>query len=82
MHTQNIGETAGTVWKALGAKGRVALATLPKLVDRDGALVQQAVGWLAREHKVEFEKDGRSLYVKLTPHEAEAFRRHGNGLGK
>jgi hypothetical protein len=82
MHAKTIGETAGTVWKALGAKGRVALTTLPKLVDLDGALVQQAVGWLAREHKVEFEKEGRALYVKLTASEAEAFKRHGNGHGK
>jgi hypothetical protein len=76
MHTKTIGDTAGAVWKLLGAKGRVALTTLPKLLDRDGALVQQGVGWLAREHKVEFEKEGRALYVKLTSHEADVFKKH------
>jgi hypothetical protein len=75
MYQDAIGETAGTVWKTLGARGRVALTTLPKLLDRDSALVQQAVGWLARERKVEFEKEGRALYVRLTPAEAEVYRR-------
>ncbi|HXG63266.1 MAG TPA: winged helix-turn-helix domain-containing protein [Planctomycetota bacterium] len=79
MHLHAIGETAGTVWKTLGARGRVALTTLPKLVDRDGALVQQAVGWLAREQKIEFEREGRALYVRLTRAEAEAYRRQ-NGI--
>ena len=76
MHQKTIGETAGAVWKILGAKGRVALTTLPKLLDQDSMVVQQGVGWLAREHKVEFEKDGRALYVKLTSHEADVYRKH------
>jgi hypothetical protein len=49
---------------------------LPKLLDEDGSLVQQGVGWLAREHKVEFEKEGRALYVKLTSHEADVYKKH------
>ena len=76
MHKKVIGEAAGAVWKLLGSKGRVALTTLPKLLDQDNMIVQQGVGWLAREHKVEFEKEGRALYVKLTPHEADVFRKH------
>ena len=76
MYVKSIGEAAGAVWKLLGSKGRVALTTLPKLLDQDNAVVQQGVGWLAREHKVEFEKEGRALYVKLTPHEADVFRKH------
>jgi len=76
MYVKAIGDAAGAVWKLLGSKGRVALTTLPKLLDQDGALVQQGVGWLAREHKVEFEKDGRALYVKLTSHEADVYKHH------
>ena len=48
MYVKAIGDAAGEVWKVLGAKGRVALTTLPKLLDHDGTLVQQGVGWLAR----------------------------------
>lgn len=76
MHVKAIGDAAGAVWKTLGNQGKVALTTLPKILDQDGALVQQAVGWLAREHKIEFEKQGRALYVKLTAHEADVFRKH------
>lgn len=77
MHNKLIGETAGVVWKALGAKGRTALTALPKLVDLDAAVVQQAVGWLAREHKVEFETQGKAVYVKLTAEEADVFKMDG-----
>jgi hypothetical protein len=76
MQTSAIGDMAGLVWKTLGAKGKVALTTLPKILDRDAALVQQAVGWLAREQKVEFVKEGRALYVRLNAHETESYRRH------
>lgn len=76
MNAKAIGEAAGEVWKVLGAKGRVALTTLPKLLDQDGVLVQQGIGWLAREHKIEFEKEGRALYVKLTSHEADVYKKH------
>lgn len=76
MHKKVIGEAAGAVWKILGAKGRIALTTLPKLLDQDNMIVQQGVGWLAREQKVEFEKEGRALYVKLTPHEADVYKKH------
>lgn len=83
MNKDVIGEAAGKVWKVLGAKDKIALTTLPKVLDEDGALVNQAVGWLAREGKIEFEKQGRAVYVKLTAHEAAAFKRHdGNGHGK
>jgi hypothetical protein len=76
MHSKAIGEAAGAVWKILGAKGRIALTTLPKLLDRDNMVVQQGVGWLAREQKVEFEKEGRALYVKLTAQEADVYKKH------
>jgi hypothetical protein len=76
MLVKEIGDLAGQVWKTLGARKRVALSTLPKLMERDGILVQQAVGWLARENKVEFEKQGRAVYVKLSAHEAEVYHRH------
>jgi hypothetical protein len=76
MLVKEIGDLAGQVWKTLGARKRVALSTLPKLMDRDGILVQQAIGWLAREAKVEFEKEGRAVYVKLSAHEAEVYHRH------
>lgn len=82
MNKSVIGEAAGKVWKALGAKGKVALTTLPKVVEEDGALVNQAIGWLAREGKIDFEKDGRAVYVKLVPHETEVFKKHAPAVAK
>jgi hypothetical protein len=80
MQNNVIGDMAGKVWKVLGAKDKIALTTLPKVLEEDGALVNQAVGWLAREGKIAFEKQGRAVYVKLTEHEAAAFKHHaGNG---
>jgi len=76
MHAKSIGETAGAVWKALGAKGKLAVATLPKLLEQEASLVQQGVGWLAREHKVEFEGQGAKVLVKLTAHEADVYKKH------
>ena len=81
MDLKTIGDLAGKVWKTLGQKDKVALTTLPKLLEEDGALVNQAVGWLAREDKIDFEKQGRAVYVKLKPHETEHYKR-SNGHGK
>lgn len=76
MQVDAIGEAAGRVWKALGSKDRVAVGTLTKSLKAESALVQLALGWLARENKVELKREGRNLYVSLTLPEREAFRRH------
>lgn len=81
MNQDIIGAAAGKVWKLLGAKDKVALGTLPKLVDEDGAVATLALGWLARENKVRFEKEGKSVFVRLSPEEVTAFKRL-NGSSK
>ncbi len=60
-----IGETAGTVWRALSENGPLSLA---KLVDRVGGnrdVVMQAVGWLAREGKIDISETKRGRVVSL-----------------
>ena len=62
---QQIGETAGTVWHVLNDSGPLSLA---KLVDRIGGnrdVVMQAVGWLAREGKIEISESKRGRIVSL-----------------
>lgn len=62
---QQIGETAGAVWHALCNNGPLSFA---KLVERVGAnrdIVMQAVGWLAREGKVEIDETKRGKVVAL-----------------
>lgn len=59
-----IGEAAGQIWKTLAAKGPLSLTKLLKesTIPRDLAL--QAVGWLAREDKLQFE-EGRVRTIGL-----------------
>jgi hypothetical protein len=59
-----IGETAGSVWRTLAAKGPQSYAQLVKATGAPRDAVMQAVGWLAREDKLEFE-EGRTLKVGL-----------------
>ncbi|HIY89369.1 MAG TPA: winged helix-turn-helix domain-containing protein [Candidatus Bacteroides pullicola] len=69
MNVQNIGENAGIVWRQLASEHRkwqydeVKAAT--GLADRD---LNAAIGWLAREGKVEIEesKVGRKTIIYLT----------------
>ena len=64
---EQIGNTAGAIWKVLNERGRVALSQLPKAVKQRDAVAYQAVGWLARENKVEYETKGKTTYVILSP---------------
>ena len=60
-----IGENAGLVWNALsdGSKKNVKeLKKATKLTDKD---LYAALGWLAREAKLELEEDGAEVLVKL-----------------
>ncbi len=60
-----VGETAGRVWQALSSDGPQTLSQLKKKLNGTGELVSFALGWLAREDKVEIVQEKRSLRVKL-----------------
>jgi len=60
-----IGQTAGLVWQTLADNGAQTLATLKKSVDAPSDLVLLAVGWLAREDKLDFETAGRTTTISL-----------------
>ena len=59
-----IGVAAGKVWEALKGSDGLSLAQLKKKVGGSSDLLNQAVGWLAREGKIVMEKKGNA--VKLT----------------
>ena len=63
--TAQIGETAGVVWHTLEKGGPMTLAQLAKKVKAPRDLVMQAVGWLAREGKVEIDESKRTRSVSL-----------------
>jgi len=70
-----IGETAGQVYKVLGANNsKVTLNDLTAKVRADTNIVQQAIGWLAREGKIELTQQGKRTYISLTPNELNNYQ--------
>jgi hypothetical protein len=60
-----IGETAGQIWHALDESGSLSLAKLVKTIDAPRDTVMQAIGWLAREDKLEIEETSRGRVISL-----------------
>jgi hypothetical protein len=63
--TNLIGETAGKVWKFLDQKGEVTLNQMKKGIKADPNLILQAIGWLAREDKLQIGKKDRYFVYSL-----------------
>ena len=69
-----IGEIAGKVWKTLGESEHVNLLKLPMILKEKGEIVYQALGWLAREDKINYlSKEGKT-FVSLSYDEREIFK--------
>ena len=60
-----IGEAAGKVWQALHAGGPLSRPKVAKATGLSAELVNQAVGWLAREGKLVVEKKKKSEFLGL-----------------
>jgi hypothetical protein len=60
-----LGEAAGDVWRLLNQGGPQSLSQLKKKLNGSGELLGFAVGWLAREDKLEIFKEKRSILVRL-----------------
>ncbi len=65
MLTERIGETAGRIWRTLDEEGKLRVSTLKRQVGAPDAIVYMALGWLAREDKLEVEPQGRTYVVRL-----------------
>lgn len=63
---ERIGQTAGAIWRLLDAEGPLAITRLVKEVDAPRDVVMQAIGWLAREDKIEIDEESRSKIVSLS----------------
>ena len=63
--TTEIGHVAGDVWGLLVRDGTLTVAAIKKSIDAPGDVVLAAIGWLAREDKLEFLTQGRSVKVSL-----------------
>lgn len=60
-----IGHTAGVIWKVLAESGPLSMARLVKAVGKPRDTVMQALGWLAREDKIQIEEEKRTRIVSL-----------------
>lgn len=65
MDENTIGETAGRVWDYLHANEKATLASVEKAAKAPRSTVHMAVGWLAREGKLQFHEEGRTLRLSL-----------------
>jgi hypothetical protein len=72
---RKIGEVAGRVWKILGEKEAVDISKLPQILQSKGEIVYQALGWLAREDKIDFLKKEGKTFVSLSHGEREIFKK-------
>jgi len=61
----SIGDVAGIVWRVLSDNGPMTVAKLVKAVGEPRDAVMQAIGWLARENKIELAEEGHSRVVSL-----------------
>jgi hypothetical protein len=70
-----IGEMAGRLWRILGEREEVAVSNLPRILKEKGEIVYQALGWLAKEDKIEFRKKEGKIHVSLSHEEQEIFKK-------
>ena len=56
---ERIGNTAGDVWHLLSEKDEMTVTAILKEVDESQSIAYMAMGWLAREGKLEFIEDGK-----------------------
>jgi hypothetical protein len=62
---EQVGDAAGEVWRLLNQAGPQTLAQLKKKLNGSGELLGFAVGWLAREDKLEILKEKRTIVLRL-----------------
>ena len=60
-----VGETAGKVWQTLSSEGPLTVAQLKKKLNGTGELVHLALGWLAREDKIDILQEKKTVRVSL-----------------
>ena len=60
-----IGKTAGDIWHLLKSQGEVSVSSVIKALNTTQSTAYMALGWLAREDKLEFVKKNRGMAVRL-----------------
>lgn len=67
MNVEKIGCAAGLVWNALNEADVLGVKQLKKITKLKDKEIYAAIGWLARENKVNIEEseDGKELLISL-----------------
>jgi hypothetical protein len=60
-----IGHAAGQVWALLNSGKPRTVAEIKKALNEPGDVVTAAIGWLAREDKLEFDTSGKTVKIGL-----------------
>ena len=66
-------EAAGKTWRYLGQNGQTNVAQLGRAIKEKDEVVLQALGWLAREDKINYSIKNRRTFVSLVEQELRAF---------
>ena len=66
-------EAAGKTWRFLGQNGQTSVSQLPKSLKEKDEVVLQALGWLAREDKIDYTVKNRRTFVSLVEAELRSF---------
>lgn len=61
-----IGETAGKIWDMLKASGEMNITAVIKKAGVESSLAYQALGWLAREDKIEYKMEKGKTFIRLS----------------
>lgn len=65
MNYSNIGENAGTVWRTLHGNNKQSWEELVKSTGLNPLDLSCAIGWLARENKINFSKQAGIIYFEV-----------------
>jgi len=60
-----VGETAGKIWHLLNDEGPQSFPEIKKKLDGSSELLSFALGWLAREDKVDLTQEKKTVKVAL-----------------
>jgi hypothetical protein len=60
-----IGETAGKVYQILEKNGELTIAKLKTATKATDFLLSAAIGWLARENKIQIAQKGKFIKISL-----------------
>ena len=63
--SETIGIAAGKIWEYLEENGATSVTKVTKETELNRNDVQRAIGWLAKEGKLNFETEGRTELLSL-----------------